>query len=71
MPVAPGIATAGTTPNERLTTDALVAVVACAPCGIIIVDEAGRIVSVNSRACGDFGYESTELLGHEIEILVT
>lgn len=46
------------------------AVFDCAPDGIIVVDEAGRIVEVNPCAEEQFGYSSDELAGQRIEILL-
>jgi PAS domain S-box-containing protein len=41
-----------------------------APDAMVIIDEAGRIVLINSQAEAVFGYNREELLGREIEILV-
>jgi PAS domain S-box-containing protein len=38
--------------------------------GIVIVDEAGRIASVNAKAEALFGYTRSELLGHSLELLL-
>jgi PAS domain S-box-containing protein len=38
--------------------------------GIVIVDEAGRIASVNAKAESLFGYSRSELLGHSLEMLL-
>lgn len=40
------------------------------PTGIALVDQAGRILSANSRLEAQFGYAAGELQGHEIECLV-
>ena len=42
----------------------------CAPDGIVVVDQEGRIVEVNPCAREQFGYESEELAGQPIEILI-
>jgi len=41
-----------------------------APDAMIIVDERGRIAIVNRQAEDMFGYSRTELLGHEVEMLL-
>jgi PAS domain S-box-containing protein len=41
-----------------------------APCGVLLVDRAGRIVRANARAARDFGYEPAELVGQPVEILI-
>jgi protein-histidine pros-kinase len=38
--------------------------------GIVVVDDAGRIVLVNARLAGMFGYAPQELLGQPLEVLV-
>lgn len=40
------------------------------PCGLILLDEAGRIVQVNSCLQAIFAYRAEELLGQPIEILL-
>lgn len=45
-------------------------VVEAAPSGMIMVDDKGKIVLVNSQAEHLFGYDREELLGHPIEMLV-
>jgi len=40
------------------------------PVGILVVDHAGSIIFANQSLCSCFGYESHELLGQRIEILV-
>jgi PAS domain S-box-containing protein len=45
-------------------------VVEAAPSGMVIVDQEGRIVLVNSRTEELFGYERKDLLGQPVEILV-
>jgi PAS domain S-box-containing protein len=42
----------------------------CAPDGIVVVDHQGRIVEVNPCAEEQFGYDSDELVGCPIEILI-
>ncbi len=46
------------------------AVFDCAPDGILVVDNAGRIVEVNPCAEEQFGYSSDELVGQTVEILI-
>jgi PAS domain S-box-containing protein len=46
------------------------AVFDCAPDGIVVVDDRGRIVKVNPCAEEQFGYDSQELVGRSIEILI-
>jgi PAS domain S-box-containing protein len=46
------------------------AVFDCAPDGIVVVDDEGRIVEVNPCAEEQFGYDSHELVGRPIEILI-
>jgi PAS domain S-box-containing protein len=41
-----------------------------APDAVIIVDHDGRITMVNQKVQDMFGYTSTELLGHHVEILI-
>jgi len=41
-----------------------------APIGLVIIDEAGKIVSVNQKTEQLFGYERDELLGQKIEMLL-
>jgi PAS domain S-box-containing protein len=45
-------------------------VVESAPSGFVMVDQAGRMVLVNSQTEKMFGYTRDELLGHPVEILV-
>src|SRR6266480_6662456 len=45
-------------------------VVEASPNGIILVDEEGRIVLVNSQAEKLFGYTREEMIGHSVEVLV-
>lgn len=40
------------------------------PCGLILLDEAGRIVVVNQRLQDIFDYSAEELLGQPVEILL-
>ncbi|MEJ5253724.1 MAG: PAS domain S-box protein [Acidimicrobiales bacterium] len=55
---------------EQLEGDFAWAVVEVAPDGILIADEAGTIVLVNRRIEELFGYESGELLGQPVEVLL-
>jgi len=41
-----------------------------APDGMFIVDHEGRIMNASARACMLFGYESSELVGESIDVLV-
>ena len=41
-----------------------------APNGVMVVDEHGRIVLLNARISGQFGYSGAELVGKPVEILV-
>jgi PAS domain S-box-containing protein len=41
-----------------------------APCGLILLNETGRIVQINQRLQEIFDYAPEELLGHPIEILL-
>ena len=41
-----------------------------APDAIVIVDERGRIVFVNTQAEQLFGYQRSELIGHALETLI-
>ena len=45
-------------------------VVESAPCGLVMVDEAGTVLLVNPQLLDQFGYGQHELLGQPIEILV-
>src|SRR4029453_13151974 len=45
-------------------------VVEAAPSGFVMVDQAGRMVLVNSQTEKMFGYTRDELLGHPVEMLV-
>ena len=53
-----------------LDADTIVRFVASIPDGLLVVDERGRIVVTNHHAEQMFGYESGELFGRQIEILV-
>lgn len=46
------------------------ALIDAVPNGIVIVNGQGDIIGVNSSACRVFGYESDELIGKPVEILV-
>ena len=46
------------------------AVFECAPDGIVVVDDEGRIVEVNPCILTQFGYTAEELIGEPVEILV-
>lgn len=45
-------------------------VVESAPCGLVMVDEAGTMLLVNLELMEQFGYSQQELLGQPIELLV-
>lgn len=54
----------------ELTEERLRIVIEASPCGMVMVDERGIIVLVNSQLERLFGYDRQELLGQSIEILV-
>jgi PAS domain S-box-containing protein len=54
----------------RESEDRSRALLECASEGIIIVDSAGRVVSVNPRAREMFGYAADELVGQPVEVLL-
>jgi len=56
--------------RRRVTEARYAALIQDAPDGIVVTDAEGRIVLVNDRTLGIFGYEGDELLGEPIEILV-
>ena len=57
--------------NSSISTDALFrAVIDSAPDGIVLINQLGRIVLVNTRTEKLFGYERSELLLQPIEMLV-
>ena len=45
-------------------------IVEAAPNGMLLVDESGTIVMVNTSALHQFGYEKEELLGKSVEMLI-
>jgi PAS domain S-box-containing protein len=45
-------------------------IVEAAPNGMLLVDESGTIVMVNTSALHQFGYEREELLGNSVEMLI-
>ncbi|MBI3758206.1 MAG: PAS domain S-box protein [Deltaproteobacteria bacterium] len=45
-------------------------VIECAPNGMVMVDQAGKIVLVNAQIEKSFGYSRAELIGQSIEMLV-
>ncbi len=45
-------------------------VVESAPCGLVMVDEAGMVMLVNPELVQQFGYSQQELMGQPIELLV-
>jgi PAS domain S-box-containing protein len=57
-------------PSQALSTVAPAEVVEGAPDAIVIVDQSGRIVLVNSQVERLFGYRREELLGTAMEVLV-
>ena len=57
-------------PESRTTALDFRAVFDCAPDGIVVVDDGGRIVEVNPCAEEPFGYDSDELVGRAIEMLI-
>ena len=57
-------------PLQVFAADAFQALLQCAPDPIIIVDETGRIASLNRRVELTFGYEQKDLLGEPIETVV-
>ncbi len=57
-------------PNSSLSEERLRLVVEAAPSGMIMVDEMGRVVLVNSQVERMFGYSREELLGESIDLLV-
>jgi len=57
-------------PNSSLSEERLRLVVEAAPSGMIMVDELGRVVLVNSQVERMFGYSREELLGESIDLLV-
>jgi PAS domain S-box-containing protein len=46
-------------------------IVEAAPNGILLVDESGTIVMVNTSALHQFGYEREEVLGKSVEMLIS
>ncbi len=57
-------------PNSSLSEERLRLVIEAAPSGMIMVDELGRVVLVNSQVERMFGYSREELLGESIDLLV-
>ena len=57
-------------PDSRTAALDFRAVFDCAPDGIVVVDDRGRIVEVNPCAEEQFGYASHELVGRPIEMLI-
>jgi PAS domain S-box-containing protein len=45
-------------------------IVEAAPCGMVMTNSGGRILLVNPRAEAMFGYDSTELIGNALEMLL-
>ncbi|MEJ2153210.1 MAG: PAS domain S-box protein, partial [Gemmatimonadota bacterium] len=62
--------TVGSPKSESLTAEALRVVFDAAPDAMIVVDQAGCIRAFNARVEELFGYDSGELLGRDVEILV-
>lgn len=56
--------------NPSLGEERLRLVVEAAPSGMIMVDELGRVVLVNSQVERMFGYSREELLGESVDLLV-
>lgn len=56
--------------EARHTADTLRLAIEAAPCGMIMVNGAGRIEMVNTETERLFGYERDELLGRQVEMLV-
>jgi PAS domain S-box-containing protein len=56
--------------HSKLNDIAFEALFNYATIGIITVDSAGRIILANPYALFQFGYESQELIGKPIEILI-
>ena len=68
---APPVGAAG--PDEAVRTwgaDVLEGLLEAMPDALVVIDERGRILSVNAQAERLFGYERREILGLEIETLV-
>lgn len=57
-------------PKSSLGEERLRLIVEAAPSGMIMVDELGRVVLVNSQVERMFGYSREELLGQSIDLLV-
>lgn len=57
-------------PLSNLGEERLRLIVEAAPCGMIMVDELGLVVLVNSQVERMFGYSREELLGQSIDLLV-
>ena len=56
--------------ERKRSEERLRLVVEAAPSGMIMVDESGKIILVNSQVERLFGYDREELLGQSIEMLV-
>ena len=65
-----GAALGRSLPNARLDDAAIRGVVDAAPDGIIVADEAGRILLANRRTEELFGYDRDALLGRDVEDLL-
>src|SRR4051794_38331260 len=64
---------AGTPPEsfvESYSDDVLHSMVQSAPIAIVVAEETGTIVLVNNKLIDMFGYESGELIGKPIEMLM-
>lgn len=56
--------------ERKLADERFRRVVDAAPNGMLLVDDAGRLVLVNSQAAKKFGYTKEELIGQPVEVLL-
>jgi PAS domain S-box-containing protein len=68
--VAAGVERARAAEASRLSDDKVRAILEAAAEGVVIVDAGGRIELVNARTEALFGYDRTELIGRELEVLL-